>query len=177
MSDPNVPPFGDFPPPGQYPQPGQNPPPPAGGPAAYGYQQQGYGYGYAPVASYGGFWRRFLASLLDGIIVGIPMNIVVVALSLDAGPSFVLRIAAAAIYYSLLEGGPKGQTVGKSALGLRVVDATSMQPGIGGGRACGRYFAKFLSGIALALGYLWMLWDPRKQTWHDKLASTVVVTA
>src|SRR4051812_7514408 len=61
VSDPNVPPPGDFPPPGQSPPagqappPGQYPPPPAGGPAPYGYQQQGYGYGYAPAASYGGF--------------------------------------------------------------------------------------------------------------------------
>jgi len=150
---------------------GGPPPPP------YGYQQQGYGYGYAPVATYGGFWRRFGAVLLDGIIVGIPSNIVFAILGLDPGLTFVLRIAASAVYYSMLEGGPKGQTLGKSALGLRVVDATTGQPGIGAGRACGRYFAKFLSGIVLGLGYLWMLWDPRKQTWHDKLVGSVVVTA
>jgi uncharacterized RDD family membrane protein YckC len=39
----------------------------------------------------------------------------------------------------------------------------------------GRYFGRILSGIACFLGYLWMLWDPEKQTWHDKLTNTVVV--
>ena len=39
----------------------------------------------------------------------------------------------------------------------------------------GRYFARWLSAIPLLLGYFWMLWDPKKQTWHDKLVSTIVV--
>jgi uncharacterized RDD family membrane protein YckC len=34
---------------------------------------------------------------------------------------------------------------------------------------------KLVSGVALGLGYLWMLWDPNKQTWHDKVAKTYVV--
>ena len=53
-------------------------------------------------------------------------------------------------------------------------DAATAQP-IGAGRAIGRYFAMFLSAILCYLGYLWMLWDPQKQTWHDKIASSVVV--
>ena len=48
---------------------------------------------------------------------------------------------------------------------------------VGPGRAIGRYFAKFLSGLVIGLGYFWMLWDPKKQTWHDKLVNTVVVKA
>lgn len=70
----------------------------------------------------------------------------------------------------------RGQTPGMKAAGIRVVDAQSSQP-IGTGRAVGRYFATFLSGIPCALGYLWMLWDPNKQTWHDKLVNSVVVRA
>ena len=46
---------------------------------------------------------------------------------------------------------------------------------IGPGRAIGRYFAKILSGSACLLGYFWMLWDPNKQTWHDKMVSSYVV--
>ena len=60
-------------------------------------------------------------------------------------------------------------------VGIRVVDATTMQPGIGSGRAIGRYFAHFLSAIPCGLGYFWMLWDQDKQTWHDKIVSTKVV--
>jgi uncharacterized RDD family membrane protein YckC len=39
----------------------------------------------------------------------------------------------------------------------------------------GRYFAYYLSTILLGLGFLWIIWDPKKQGWHDKLAGTVVV--
>jgi len=125
--------------------------------------------------TYGGFWARFGAVFLDGLIVGTPARIIGAAISPVAG--FVLQIVALLVYVAVLEGGPTGQTLGRRILSLRVVDATTLQPGIGPGRAIGRYFAKFLSGIVLGLGYFWMLWDPRKQTWHDKLASTVVVKA
>ncbi len=40
-----------------------------------------------------------------------------------------------------------------------------------------RYFASLLSAVALMLGYLWMIWDSKKQTWHDHIAKTVVVKA
>ena len=36
-------------------------------------------------------------------------------------------------------------------------------------------FGRILSTIPLLLGYFWMLWDSEKQTWHDKLAGSVVV--
>lgn len=76
-------------------------------------------------------------------------------------------------YWAKLEGG-SGQTVGKRALSIRTVDTASGQE-IGGGRAIGRYFARIVSGLVCGLGYFWMLWDPQKQTWHDKLANSVVV--
>jgi len=38
-----------------------------------------------------------------------------------------------------------------------------------------RYFAAILSAVALGIGYLWMIWDIKKQTWHDKIAKTIVV--
>jgi uncharacterized RDD family membrane protein YckC len=84
-------------------------------------------------------------------------------------------IAAAVLYFGLLEG-RTGQTIGKRALGITVVDARTGTP-IGVGRAIGRYFGKFLSAAVCLLGYLWMLWDPQKQTWHDKFVSSYVVTA
>ena len=88
------------------------------------------------------------------------------------GLLFVAALIAGVIYYAKSEGG-SGQTVGKKAVGIRVVDANTGGP-IGTGRGVGRYFARWLSSILL-LGYLWSLWDSRKQTWHDKLVTSVVV--
>jgi len=67
-----------------------------------------------------------------------------------------------------------GQTVGQRIGAVRIVDLTTGQP-IGTARAAGRQFAKFVSTIPLGLGFWWMLWDDRRQTWHDKLSDTVVV--
>jgi uncharacterized RDD family membrane protein YckC len=80
-----------------------------------------------------------------------------------------------AAYYISLEGGPNGQTVGKMALGIRVIDVGSDEP-IGHYRAFIRCAGRILSGTFL-LGYLWMLWNEEKQTWHDKMARSVVVSA
>jgi uncharacterized RDD family membrane protein YckC len=80
------------------------------------------------------------------------------------------------VYYFRREG-RTGFTWGRKAMGIRVVDAGTGGP-IGGGRAFGRYlFASFISGNICLLGYLWALWDPRHQTWHDKVATSVVVKA
>ncbi len=85
----------------------------------------------------------------------------------------ILGFVATLVYIGKLGGG-RGQTLGQQALGIRMVDAATAQP-IGAGRAIGRYFATFLSAILCYLGYFWMLWDPQKQTWHDKIVSSVVV--
>jgi uncharacterized RDD family membrane protein YckC len=72
--------------------------------------------------------------------------------------------------------GRTGQTPGRRAAGVKVVDKYTGQP-IGGGKALGRYlFAYFISAQICYLGYLWMLWDkPDKQTWHDKVVNSIVV--
>jgi uncharacterized RDD family membrane protein YckC len=81
------------------------------------------------------------------------------------------------LYHAKLEGGPSGQTLGKKALGIKVVDATSGGP-IGAGRAIGRFlFAALISGNLCYLGFLWNIWDKRKQTWHDKVVNSVVIKA
>jgi uncharacterized RDD family membrane protein YckC len=86
----------------------------------------------------------------------------------------ILAFVATVVYFAKLEGGPRGQTVGKRALGIRVVDKYTGGP-IGIGRGVGRYFARILSALACYLGYLWMLWDPEKQCWQDKLVNDYVV--
>ena len=138
------------------------------------FEQLGYGYAQTSSSEYGSFWARFGTIFIDGLIIQVPGQLLAIA---APGLALILELVAGIIYVGMLEGGPTGQTIGRRVLNLRVVDATTGQPGIGFGRAVGRYFAKFLSGLALAIGYLWMLWDPRKQTWHDKLVGTVVVKA
>jgi uncharacterized RDD family membrane protein YckC len=87
-----------------------------------------------------------------------------------------LALVGGVLYYTLMIG-KSGQTLGGRAAGVRVVDATT-GGAIGNGRALGRFlFAGFISGNLCALGYLWALWDGRKQTWHDKVVSSVVIKA
>jgi uncharacterized RDD family membrane protein YckC len=86
----------------------------------------------------------------------------------------VVALVAIVIYYGTLEGGPSGQTVGKRVLGIRVVDKVGGGP-IGTSRGVGRWFARLLSTFSFGLGYLWMLWDPQMQTWHDKVVDSYVV--
>ena len=107
--------------------------------------------------------------------------------TLSDGPAigFILAavaiVALAALLFSLwnqvLRQGRTGQTLGKKVSGIRVVGRQDGQP-IGSGRALGRWlFASFISGNVCYLGYLWALWDPQKQTWHDKIVDTVVIRA
>jgi uncharacterized RDD family membrane protein YckC len=118
-----------------------------------------------------GFWRRFAAAFLDGIIVGVPAGILEAVLR---GPGYVLALVLALAYFGYLEGSASGQTVGKRGMGIRVYDLRGRGP-IGFWRAIGRYFARIVSAVPLFLGYVWMLWDGERQTWHDKLVGTVVV--
>jgi len=71
--------------------------------------------------------------------------------------------------------GSTGQTWGRRIVGIKVIGETSGEP-IGFGRALGRQlFASFISGQIFYLGYLWMLWDDKQQTWHDKVVGSIVV--
>jgi uncharacterized RDD family membrane protein YckC len=94
------------------------------------------------------------------------------------GIALLLGLAAfvgVLLYQAKLAGGPNGQTLGMKVVGVKVVDANTGGP-IGGGRAIGRYlFAVIISDLLCGLGYLWGLWDPQKQTWHDKVTSAVVI--
>lgn len=71
--------------------------------------------------------------------------------------------------------GRTGQTWGRKILDIKVVGEATGQP-IGFGRALGReLFANVISGQIFYLGYLWMLWDDKQQTWHDKVVGSIVV--
>jgi uncharacterized RDD family membrane protein YckC len=117
-----------------------------------------------------GFWRRFAAAFIDGVLIGIVSYILQLALgSTGSALTFLLGIG----YYTYFHGST-GQTPGDAALSIRIVDKDTGSP-IGYGRAFVRWLVSLISGVVLLLGYLWMLWDGEKQTWHDKAANAVVV--
>ena len=118
-----------------------------------------------------GFWRRFAAAFTDGIVLLIPIVILDIVLK---GVGEALSLVLVFAYFTYFEGGPRGQTPGKQALGIRVVSFDTGGP-IGYGRGFIRMIGRYLSALVLYLGYFWMLWDREKQCWHDKLASDVVV--
>lgn len=127
------------------------------------------------------FGTRFGAYLIDALMLVVPYWIAYnIAFRTSVGLGFVVLFGGLALivwYFATYEGGPTGQTIGKRQMGIAVVDATTLQPGIGGGRAIGRYFGRILDVIVcgIPIGYLAMLWDDDKQTWHDKIARTKVI--
>ena len=65
-------------------------------------------------------------------------------------------------------------TPGKMLFNLEVVDADTGSS-VSTGRLILRYFSYFLSALPLCLGFIWVLFDKRKQGWHDKIAGTLVI--
>jgi uncharacterized RDD family membrane protein YckC len=117
-----------------------------------------------------GFWRRFGGALIDGIVVGIVDTVLRLLLG---GAGAGLGIVVSFAYYTYFHG-TTGQTPGDAALGIKVLDIETREV-IGYQRAFVRCLVSIVSGLVLVLGYLWMLWDPRKQTWHDKAAHSLPV--
>jgi uncharacterized RDD family membrane protein YckC len=118
-----------------------------------------------------GFWRRFAAAFIDGILLNIVGWILMAILGTGGGYGIGILIT---IGYFTYFHGSTGQTPGDAALSIRVVDKDG-GGSIGYGRAFVRWLVSIVSGIVILLGYLWMLWDSEKQTWHDKAANSVVV--
>jgi uncharacterized RDD family membrane protein YckC len=75
--------------------------------------------------------------------------------------------------YFIVAWSRSGQTIGKMAVGIKVVGADGQPPS--GGRAVLRYIGYIISGLVLALGYFWVIYDQKRQGWHDKIAGTYVV--
>ncbi|MBN2178773.1 MAG: RDD family protein [Deltaproteobacteria bacterium] len=132
---------------------------------------------------YGGFWIRFVATLIDSILlilISYPLLLMLYGKDYFAtgtiikGPadfliSWVLPAVAIIVFWSY-----RSATPGKMICSLEIVDAkTGGKPSTG--QFIGRYFAYFVSTIPFCIGFLWVAFDRRKQSWHDKLAGTVVV--
>ncbi|MGI8810178.1 MAG: RDD family protein [Acidimicrobiales bacterium] len=118
------------------------------------------------------FGLRLVAALIDWVLMLVISLVVGLLLGNTLGSIVNLLLGLA--YYSYLEGSPSGQTLGKRAMNIRVIDFNGGGP-IGPTRALIRYLGRIVSAIPCGLGYFWMLWDSEKQTWHDKFAASVVV--
>ena len=145
---------------------------------------------------YAGFWRRFVAYLIDytlltvvicvlALIIGTTAGVGGAAASADqsaiaalisvfGGFFIMLFILLPWLYYSIMESSAKQATLGKLAFGIRVVNYEGNR--ISFGRATGRYFAKMLSGLIFSIGYIIAGFTPKKQALHDMIAGTLVVT-
>jgi len=157
--------------------------------------------GVAPGARafrFGGFWIRFVASLLDGIIMAVVVGIFSMLIFGSFMPRFVrssnptpdealamigpmLGVIGASMLLNVIVGcsyetffiARLGATPGKMALGLKVV-----RPGGGPitpGRAAGRYFSKMVSSMTLMIGYIIAGFDSEKRALHDMICDTRVI--
>jgi uncharacterized RDD family membrane protein YckC len=126
-----------------------------------------------------GFWARLAAVLIDGIIIGIVPGVLIIAGAASNSSGliaigWIIGVILGIFYEVYFHGKAPGQTIGKKALGIRVIDFNT-GGSIGYGRAFLRLIGRYISGAICYLGYLWMLWDKEKQCWHDKMANDVVV--
>jgi len=125
---------------------------------------------------YAGFWERYAAYMLDGIIVGIGGLFVAglfIGLFRSPGLGQLINIAIGVAYFTLQESSAKRATLGKRAIGLQVAttDGGQLSPG----RALGRYFARWISAAILLIGYLMQPFTKKRQALHDMITDTVVV--
>ena len=140
---------------------------------------------------YGGFWIRFVAAIIDGVIVQavvLPLSLLVGGVTGFAGAmsgiqstglqfmggvfGFVIGVAGSWLYEALMESSSRQATLGKMIFQMKVTDLSGNR--ISFARATGRYFAKWLSGLTLFIGYIIAGFTERKQTLHDMVAGTLV---
>lgn len=134
---------------------------------------------------YGGFWRRAVGLLVDELVLFFPGAVLRVVLGLDAmgsgsdwsGPTEAWALAAtvalAMAYHAVLASSAFEGTLGQRLLDLRVCDAGGRR--LSFARALARSFAYWMSPLTCGLGWLIMLWTPRRQALHDLVCGTLVV--
>ena len=164
-----------------------------------GHAQNGYGSGYgaagygaagypsptgSPASAYAHWGRRVGSFLIDSLVPGAAFG-VIAGILVAIGDENLIIIGLGIAYLVLIgfalwnngyRQGTTGQSIGKQVLGTKLVRARDGQP-VGFGMAVGRQFLHILDGMPLYIGYLWPLWDERRQTFADKVVDTVVVEA
>ncbi|WHZ07448.1 MAG: Serine/threonine protein kinase [Cytophagales bacterium] len=154
-------------------------------------------------ATYAGFWLRFVAVIIDGILIAIVRSLLVLPIlgvmgiglahdvqHLDTeDPSSVLPIVGTIIafagismlistviwvlYYTLMESSKYQATVGKLALGLIVTDESGNK--LDFAKALIRNLCKIISSMIMCIGYIMAGFTEKKQGLHDIIAKTLVV--
>ncbi len=133
---------------------------------------------------YAGFWLRFIAYIIDTVIVDVVAFVIgaVSGLWLGGGGynsaaatvvSSLLAVVFVLLYWSVAESSAWQATPGKLAVGVCVTDLAGRR--ISFGRALGRTLGKLLSMLFFGIGFLMAGWTARKQALHDLLAGTLVV--
>ena len=125
------------------------------------------------------WWRRLGGAVVDMAVLWLPLW--PLTRSMDRPARLVISIVVGVLYFAVLNGSAKGQTVGKMVWGTRVRDVAT-GGAIGPAKAAMRYLVPaLLSIVTFGLIWfpdgLWLLRDRRRQTLHDKVAGSVVVNA
>jgi len=132
---------------------------------------------------YVGFWARFGASMIDSILlvaITFPLLHLIYGSQYWEQEEFIVGLPDFLISWvfpfiaTILFWIHKSATPGKLALKMSIVDAkTGNPPTIQ--QSIIRYIGYFISLLPIGLGYFWVVWDSKKQSWHDKMAGTVVI--
>ena len=141
-----------------------------------------------PPEALAGFWRRAVSAFLDWLLVGIVAAAVGALFGVDTPPpppaqgdGFNFQLAGTGpyilvelAYFTYFHATSAGQSIGNKILGIRVLDADTGRslPYV---RAFVRALMSNISALPCFLGFFWMLWEPRKRTWHDMVANSLVV--
>ena len=152
--------------------------------------------------NYAGFWLRFVALIIDGIIIGVVQSFLILPILATAGFSFasviqsgemseaeaigmiatlmatmgttiLISYTIGILYFTFMESSKFQATVGKLALGLIVTD-------LNGGKldftkAFVRNLGKIISSMILYIGYIMAGFTDKKQALHDMIAGTLVL--
>ena len=137
---------------------------------------------------YAGVGARFVAILIDGLIIGALFAVPIVILSIilaashpgekpDGPPAWfmgiILLLYILPPLYEIFMIGKYGATWGKMAMKLKVVRPDGGP--VSYGRSTGRYFAKILSGMIIYIGFLMAFWDKERRALHDQICQTRVI--
>ena len=153
----------------------------------------------AAALPYAGFWKRVLAYLIDGLILGVVFLVIfaiaffaigggtLLSGNVDPGAfvagiivTLVLAILALVLantlimwlYFAKMESGEKQATIGKKAMGIYVTDMNGQR--LTFGRASGRFFAKIVTNMTAGIGWVMAAFTEKQQALHDMIAGTLV---
>lgn len=128
--------------------------------------------------NYGGFWIRFLAYLVDSLIVTVGfvgIMLLLGAMGLEMAGAEIIFLVLSILYWALMQSSPRQATVGKALCGLKVGGPNGERLSVA--RALGREAAKIISSLTLLIGFVIAAFTRNKQALHDFVASTYVVRA